>query len=57
MKRDPPGGVINHGLSVGERARHALVAVGGVHGIVVLLLAFDLGVLHRDSHEIGVRES
>jgi tellurite resistance protein TerC len=26
-------------------------------GIVVLLLAFDLGVLHRDSHEIGVRES
>jgi tellurite resistance protein TerC len=26
-------------------------------GIVVLLLAFDLGVLHRDAHEIGVRES
>jgi len=26
-------------------------------GIVVALLAFDLGVLHRDDHEIGVRES
>jgi len=26
-------------------------------GIVVSLLAFDLGVLHRDDHEIGVRES
>lgn len=26
-------------------------------GIVVALLAFDLGVLHRDQHEIGVRES
>jgi len=26
-------------------------------GIVVLLLAFDLGILHRDDHEIGVRES
>jgi tellurite resistance protein TerC len=26
-------------------------------GIVILLLAFDLGVLHRDAHEIGVRES
>lgn len=26
-------------------------------GIVVLLLAFDLGVLHRKSREIGVRES
>lgn len=26
-------------------------------GIVVALLAFDLGVLHRDHHEIGVRES
>lgn len=25
--------------------------------IVVALLAFDLGVLHRDNHEIGVRES
>jgi tellurite resistance protein TerC len=25
--------------------------------IVVALLAFDLGVLHRDQHEIGVRES
>lgn len=25
--------------------------------IVVTLLAFDLGVLHRDQHEIGVRES
>jgi len=26
-------------------------------GVVVALLAFDLGVLHRKSHEIGVRES
>lgn len=26
-------------------------------GIVTALLAFDLGVLHRDDHEIGVRES
>jgi tellurite resistance protein TerC len=26
-------------------------------GIVALLLAFDLGVLHRDNHEIGIRES
>ncbi|MCY7315750.1 MAG: TerC family protein [Rubrivivax sp.] len=26
-------------------------------GIVVALLAFDLGVLHNDDHEIGVRES
>ena len=26
-------------------------------GIVVALLAFDLGVLHQDDHEIGVRES
>ena len=26
-------------------------------GLVVALLAFDLGVLHRDDHEIGVRES
>jgi len=26
-------------------------------GLVVLLLALDLGVLHRDQHEIGVRES
>ncbi|MEO7952670.1 MAG: TerC family protein [Polaromonas sp.] len=26
-------------------------------GIVVLLLAFDLGILHKDDHEIGVRES
>ena len=26
-------------------------------GIVVTLLAFDLGVLHRDEREIGVRES
>ena len=25
--------------------------------IVVALLAFDLGVLHRDDHEIGIRES
>src|SRR5690349_1831156 len=25
--------------------------------IVVALLAFDLGVLHKDDHEIGVRES
>ncbi|MEZ5721350.1 MAG: hypothetical protein R3D59_06580 [Paracoccaceae bacterium] len=26
-------------------------------GLVLALLAFDLGVLHRKSHEIGVRES
>jgi tellurite resistance protein TerC len=26
-------------------------------GLVALLLVFDLGVLHRDNHEIGVRES
>lgn len=26
-------------------------------GMVVTLLAFDLGVLHKDDHEIGVRES
>ena len=26
-------------------------------GIVTALLAFDLGVLHRDDHEIGVKES
>ena len=26
-------------------------------GIVVALLAFDLGVLHQDDREIGVRES
>ena len=26
-------------------------------GIVTALLAFDLGVLHKDDHEIGVRES
>jgi tellurite resistance protein TerC len=26
-------------------------------GIVVALLAFDLGVLHKDDHEIGVQES
>ncbi|RAK67523.1 TerC family protein [Phenylobacterium kunshanense] len=25
--------------------------------LVIVLLAFDLGVLHRDQHEIGVRES
>ena len=25
--------------------------------IVIGLLAFDLGVLHRDEHEIGARES
>ena len=24
-------------------------------GVVVTLLAFDLGVLHKDDHEIGVR--
>lgn len=29
----------------------------GFCSIVALLLAFDLGVLHRDGHEIGVRES
>lgn len=26
-------------------------------GLVIVLLAFDLGVLHRDAHEINVRES
>ena len=26
-------------------------------GVVVALLAFDLGVLHRNDHEIGIRES
>ena len=26
-------------------------------GVVISLLVFDLGVLHRDEHEIGVRES
>jgi tellurite resistance protein TerC len=26
-------------------------------GVVITLLAFDLGVLHKDDHEIGVRES
>jgi tellurite resistance protein TerC len=26
-------------------------------GVVGLLLAFDLGILHRDNHEIGIRES
>jgi len=26
-------------------------------GIVIALLAFDLGVLHKDDKEIGVRES
>jgi tellurite resistance protein TerC len=25
--------------------------------VVLAILAFDLGVMHRDSHEIGVRES
>ena len=25
--------------------------------VVVALLSFDLGVLHRDNHEIGVKES
>jgi tellurite resistance protein TerC len=25
--------------------------------LVIVLLAFDLGILHRDNHEIGVRES
>ena len=29
----------------------------GFLGLVALLLAFDLGVLHRDGHEIEVRES
>lgn len=29
----------------------------GFLGLVVLLLAFDLGVLHRDGHEIELRES
>ena len=26
-------------------------------GIVIALLAFDLGVLHRKTHEIGITES
>ncbi len=26
-------------------------------GVVITLLAFDLGVLHRDNHEIGIKES
>jgi tellurite resistance protein TerC len=26
-------------------------------GVVLAILAFDLGVMHRDAHEIGVRES
>ena len=26
-------------------------------GVVIALLAFDLGVLHRDNHEIGIKES
>ena len=26
-------------------------------GVVIALLAFDLGVLHKDHHEIGARES
>ena len=26
-------------------------------GVVLVILAFDLGVMHRDAHEIGVRES
>ena len=25
--------------------------------VVIALLSFDLGVLHRDNHEIGVKES
>lgn len=29
----------------------------GFFTLVVALLAFDLGILHRDGHEIGVRES
>ncbi len=29
----------------------------GFFTLVVVLLAFDLGILHRDGHEIGVRES
>ncbi len=29
----------------------------GFISIVIALLVFDLGVLHRDSHEIEVRES
>ncbi|MAN76686.1 MAG: hypothetical protein CML24_05730, partial [Rhizobiales bacterium] len=29
----------------------------GFLGLVIALLAFDLGVLHRDGHEIEVRES
>ena len=26
-------------------------------GVVIALLVFDLGVMHREAHEIGVRES
>ena len=26
-------------------------------GVVLVILAFDLGVMHRESHEIGIRES
>jgi tellurite resistance protein TerC len=26
-------------------------------GMVIALLAFDLGVMHRDAHQIGVRKS
>ena len=29
----------------------------GFLGLVVALLAFDLGLLHRENHEIGVSES
>jgi tellurite resistance protein TerC len=44
---------ILHGLFLGRPGWMWLSFVG----IVVLLLAFDLGVLHRKSREIGVRES
>jgi tellurite resistance protein TerC len=42
-----------HGSFLGHAAWLWLMFIG----IVTALLAFDLGVLHRDDHEIGVRES
>lgn len=36
---------------------HQLMLWGGFHVLVIALLAFDLGVLHRKSHEIGFREA
>jgi tellurite resistance protein TerC len=31
--------------------------VGGVHGVVLTMLALDLGVFHRQAHVVGVREA